>query len=101
MLERVARALLGALAGALIGFSAFWHYDELTWILVSICAAVFGLASFIWGESFFEWLRDMWWWCGGEDRSRKERTGCTLGDGGLYHGEELAAATCRSFVGVT
>jgi hypothetical protein len=63
MVERVARTLLGALLGALIGFGTFWHYDDLTWISVSICAAVFGLASFIWGESFFDWLKDsLWWW---------------------------------------
>ncbi len=62
MLERVARTMLGALLGALLGFYAFWRFDELTWILVSICAAVFGLATFIWGESFFDWLKDTLWW---------------------------------------
>jgi hypothetical protein len=57
--------LIGAGLGALSGLSAgVWLLGDLLYVGVAILvgAVVCGVAGFLWGESFFEWLRDCWYW---------------------------------------
>lgn len=56
--------LVGAPLGALIGLSACVWMIEGTWLFpgdtILIGAMGCGVAGFLWGESFFEWLSDWW-----------------------------------------
>ena len=61
MITRFLHALLGAFLGALLAIGALYWVDEINWIFVGASAAVCAVLSFAWGESFLEWLRDIWW----------------------------------------
>ena len=64
MSERLLHALLGAFLGGLIAFlSLYLLFDGMIWLFVSISAVVCAVISFLWGESFLEWLKsavDFW-----------------------------------------
>lgn len=63
MTKRFLDALLGAFLGTLVALGALWWWmDEINWIFVGLSAVVCAILSFAWGESFLEWLKDLWWW---------------------------------------
>ena len=57
--------LAGALLGALGGSSWIWMFDAplfFTGDTILFGAAVCGLLGFLFGESFFEWLKEHFHW---------------------------------------
>lgn len=70
MLERLLDGLYGLLAGAFMGALAglgvcVWIFDEPIFfqgdtILAGGC--ICAVLGFTYGESFFDWLRENWWW---------------------------------------
>ena len=62
MISRFLHALLGGFLGALIAVSALWWLDEINWIFIGATAGVCAILAFAFGESFLEWLKELWWW---------------------------------------
>lgn len=59
--KRILNALTGAFLGALGIFSATYLLTDVNLIFIGIVACICGVLSYIWGEPFLQWLKDLWW----------------------------------------
>lgn len=69
-MQRLADGIKGLLAGAFVGGAGglgvcIWLFADppfFTGDTVLIGAVLFGLLGFLYGETFFDWLKEHWWW---------------------------------------
>ncbi len=57
--------LIGAVLGAFSGLTGgVWFFESWFYVGVStlVGALICGVAGFLWGDEFFEWLKDWWYW---------------------------------------
>ena len=61
MKEKLNHAGKGAILGALLSAAALWCFDDIKWLYVGIISLACAIASFISGEDFILWLRQLWY----------------------------------------
>ncbi len=65
-LDAIYGLLLGAVIGALAGLGiCVWLLAETLWFpgdTMVAGALICGFCGYRWGDDFFEWIKDNWWW---------------------------------------
>ena len=61
MKEKLNHACKGAILGALLSAVALWWVDDINWLYVGIISLACAVVSYINGEGFILWLRQLWY----------------------------------------